>query len=51
VPLTPRELAGRIGASRENVSRALGSFRKRGFVDFDASSVRLLDLEVLRRLI
>jgi CRP/FNR family transcriptional regulator, cyclic AMP receptor protein len=50
VPLTPRDLAGRVGASRENVSRALGAFRRRGFVDFDARSVRLLDLEALRRL-
>jgi CRP/FNR family transcriptional regulator, cyclic AMP receptor protein len=48
--LTHRDLAGMVGASRENVSRALGSFRKRGFVDSEAESLRLLDLDALRRL-
>ena len=50
VHLTHRELAGMVGASRENVSRALAAFRRRGFVDYDGSSLRLLDLEALRRL-
>jgi CRP/FNR family transcriptional regulator, cyclic AMP receptor protein len=48
--LTHRDLAGMVGASRENVSRALGAFRRRGFVDYQAESFRLLDLEALRRL-
>jgi CRP/FNR family transcriptional regulator, cyclic AMP receptor protein len=48
--LTHRDLAGMVGASRENVSRALGSFRRRGFVDYEAESLRLLDLDALRRL-
>jgi CRP/FNR family transcriptional regulator, cyclic AMP receptor protein len=48
--LTHRELAGMVGASRENVSRALGSFRRRGFVDYEAESLRVLDLGALRRL-
>ena len=50
VHLTHRELAGMVGASRENVSRALAAFRRRGFVDYDGVSLRLLDLEALRRL-
>jgi CRP/FNR family transcriptional regulator, cyclic AMP receptor protein len=50
VHLTHRELAGMVGASRENVSRALAAFRRRGFVDYDGASLRLLDLEALRRL-
>jgi CRP/FNR family transcriptional regulator, cyclic AMP receptor protein len=50
VRLTHRDLAGMVGASRENVSRALGSFRRRGFVDYEAESLRLLDLDALRRL-
>ena len=50
VHLTHRELAGMVGASRENVSRALAAFRRRGFVDYDGESLRLLDLEALRRL-
>jgi CRP/FNR family cyclic AMP-dependent transcriptional regulator len=49
--LTHRDLAGMVGASRENVSRALGSFRKRGFIDYDAESIRLRDQAALRRLI
>jgi CRP/FNR family transcriptional regulator, cyclic AMP receptor protein len=51
VRLTHRDLAGMVGASRENVSRALAAFRRRGFVEYDAESIRLLDLEALRRLI
>jgi CRP/FNR family cyclic AMP-dependent transcriptional regulator len=49
--LTHRDLAGMVGASRENVSRALGSFRRRGFIDYDADAIHLHDLEALRRLI
>src|SRR5918992_1165040 len=49
--LTHRDLAGMVGASRENVSRALGAFRKRGFIDYDSDSIRLRNPEALRRLI
>jgi CRP/FNR family cyclic AMP-dependent transcriptional regulator len=49
--LTHRDLAGMVGASRENVSRALGSFRKRGFIDYDADAIRLRNREALVRLI
>jgi CRP/FNR family cyclic AMP-dependent transcriptional regulator len=48
--LTHRDLAGMVGASRENVSRALATFRKRHFIDYDADSIRLLDPDALRRL-
>jgi CRP/FNR family transcriptional regulator, cyclic AMP receptor protein len=48
--LTHRDLAGMVGASRENVSRALGAFRRRGFIDYETDSLRLLDLDALRRL-
>lgn len=51
VRLTHRDLAGMVGASRENVSRALASFRRRGLLEYDAASIRLLDPEGLRRLI
>jgi CRP/FNR family cyclic AMP-dependent transcriptional regulator len=47
--LTHRDLAGMVGASRENVSRALAAFRKRGFIHYDAESIRLLDPDALRR--
>jgi CRP/FNR family cyclic AMP-dependent transcriptional regulator len=50
VHLTHRDLAGMVGASRENVSRALGAFRRRGFIDYESDSLRLLDLDALRRL-
>jgi CRP-like cAMP-binding protein len=50
VRLTHRDLAGMVGASRENVSRALAAFRRRRLVDYDASAIRLLDPEALRRL-
>jgi CRP/FNR family transcriptional regulator, cyclic AMP receptor protein len=49
--LTHRDLAGMVGASRENVSRALGSFRRRGFIDYDSESIRLRKPEALGRLI
>jgi CRP/FNR family cyclic AMP-dependent transcriptional regulator len=49
--LTHRDLAGMVGASRENVSRALGSFRRRGFIDYDSDAIRLHQPEALRRLI
>src|SRR6266536_2889241 len=48
--LTDRELAGMVGASRENVSRALATFRKRGLVAYDATAIRVLDPAALRRL-
>ncbi len=50
VRLTHRDLAGMVGASRENVSRALATFRKRGLVDYDATAIRVLDPPGLRRL-
>ncbi len=50
VRLTHHDLAGMVGASRENVSRALAAFRKRGLVDYDASEIRLLAPAALRRL-
>jgi CRP/FNR family transcriptional regulator, cyclic AMP receptor protein len=48
--LTHRDLAGMVGASRENVSRALGSFRRRGFIEYDSDAIRLRNPEALRRL-
>jgi CRP/FNR family transcriptional regulator len=51
VRLTHRDLAGMVGASRENVSRALAAFRRRGFLDYDTEAIRILDPEALRRLL
>jgi CRP/FNR family transcriptional regulator len=49
--LTHRDLANIIGASRENVSRALAAFRAQGLVNYSFDSVRVLQPELLRRLI
>jgi CRP/FNR family transcriptional regulator len=51
VRLTHRDLAGMVGASRENVSRALVGFRRRGLLDYGTESIRLIDPEALRRLL
>ena len=51
VRLTHRDLAGMVGASRENVSRALAGFRRRGLLDYGTESIRLIDQEALRRLL
>jgi CRP/FNR family transcriptional regulator, cyclic AMP receptor protein len=51
VRLTHRDLAGMVGASRENVSRALVAFRRRGFVDYDTDSISILEPDSLRRLV
>jgi CRP/FNR family transcriptional regulator, cyclic AMP receptor protein len=51
VRLTHRDLAGMVGASRENVSRALVAFRRRGFVNYDTESISILEPDSLRRLV
>ena len=51
VRLTHRDLAGMVGSSRENVSRALVGFRRRGLLDYGTESIRLIDPEGLRRLL
>ena len=51
VRLTHRDLAGMVGASRENVTRALASFRRRGLIAYDSSAIRLLDSDALRKLV
>jgi CRP/FNR family cyclic AMP-dependent transcriptional regulator len=49
LPLTQQELAGWTSASREAVSKALGSLRACGWVSTDRRRVTVLDLEALRR--
>lgn len=51
VRLTHRDLAGMVGASRENVSRALVAFRRRGFVNYDTESISIIEPDSLRRLV
>ena len=47
--ITHQELAGRIGATRESVTRALSSLRRTGLVSTTGRTLSLLDLEALRR--
>ena len=47
--ITHQQLADRIGAPQESVTRALSSLRKTGLVRTSGSSLTLLDPEALRR--
>jgi CRP/FNR family transcriptional regulator, cyclic AMP receptor protein len=48
LPVSQRELAESCGASREAVTKALATFRTRGWISTDRRSIRVLDLEALR---
>jgi len=48
LPVTQRELAESCGASREAVTKALATFRARGWVRTDRRSITVLDLDALR---
>ena len=47
--LTQEELAQLVGASRETVNKALADFASRGWLRLEARSVRLLEVERLRK--
>ena len=49
VRTTHQELADRIGATRESVTRALSGLRKTGLIETSGSRLTLLDPEALRR--
>jgi CRP-like cAMP-binding protein len=48
LPVSQRELAESCGASREAVTKALATFRNRGWVSTDRRSITVIDLEALR---
>ncbi len=48
IPLTQEDLAGWIGASREAVTRGLGSLRNRGLIRTGRREIVILDLDGLR---
>lgn len=48
--LSQRTLAGMVGASRENVNRALSRFEKQGFIRKDGGQITVIERERLRRL-
>lgn len=47
--LSQEDLAGWTGASREAVSKALRTFRSRGWIETHRRAITILDLEALRR--
>jgi CRP-like cAMP-binding protein len=49
LPITQRDLAGWIGASREAVAKALHGLRARGLIETQRGCIVVLDLEELRR--
>lgn len=49
VPITQEELAQMVGASRESVNKALGSFMDRGWVALEGRHYVISDAESLRR--
>jgi CRP/FNR family cyclic AMP-dependent transcriptional regulator len=48
LPVSQRELAESCGASREAVTKALGTFRARGWVRTGRRSITVVDLDALR---
>ena len=49
VPITQEELAQMVGASRESVNKALGSFMDRGWVALEGRHYVIADADALRR--
>jgi CRP/FNR family transcriptional regulator, cyclic AMP receptor protein len=49
VPLSQRTLAGMVGASRENVNRALSRFADLGYIRQSRGRIEVVDREQLRR--
>ena len=49
MPLSQRTLAGMVGASRENVNRALSRFAELGYIRLSQGAIEVLDREQLRR--
>lgn len=47
-PLTHDDLASWVGASRAVVTRAMGTLREHGLIDFGRGWIRVLDIEGLR---
>jgi len=48
LPVSQRELAESCGASREAVTKALSTFRARGWIETGRRSIKVLDLEAVR---
>jgi CRP/FNR family cyclic AMP-dependent transcriptional regulator len=48
--LTQSDLAGLIGATRESINKALGHFRRQGFIRVDQSHITIIDPDALREI-
>ena len=49
--LNQTELAFLVGSTRESVNQCLKSFSRQGWIGFDRKSLRILDIDALRRVI
>jgi CRP/FNR family transcriptional regulator, cyclic AMP receptor protein len=50
IPLSQREIAGYIGASRATVTRALGDWRRRGLISTSRHRIAIMNIALLRRI-
>lgn len=50
MPLTQSDLASLIGATRESANKALGHFKRDGFIRFDQNEIVILDPDALREI-
>jgi CRP/FNR family cyclic AMP-dependent transcriptional regulator len=50
VALTQSELAGLIGATRESINKAIGAFRKQGFILVKSNHITIIDPDALREM-
>ncbi len=48
--LTQRDLASLIGATRENINKALATFRRNGSIRLDQNQITVVDPDVLREI-
>lgn len=47
--MTKKELAERLGIQRTSLSRELNKMKKDGFIDYDAHSITICDLDIIRK--
>lgn len=51
IPVSDRDLASRIGTTRENVSRNLSALRRRGLIERSRHTVRVLEPDALEEIV
>jgi CRP/FNR family cyclic AMP-dependent transcriptional regulator len=50
MPLTQSDLASLIGATRESANKALGNFKRSGYIRIDQNHITIIDPEALREI-